>query len=395
METIGLVMSCLSSLALVLYLIEIKNKSQLQKVFIINCSLTFAWSALLLLQKFLCNRYNINPIVVDWFVYIPICFLPVSVLFTGIIFSNTKIKFKKKYIAIFIIPILSLILLWTNDLHHLFYIVYSTNTSEVVLGKYFNIHNTYTIALYLIGLFYLLKYSIKNSGIFSRQAILFIIATIIPITVNLLSFFNIISISIYVTPICFTITIILCAFAVFKFNFLNTTPIALQKIVDRMSDSYIVLNEDNVITDFNETFLHTFSLKNTTIRNINIFDWKLSNYLPELKSALQKTYVSSSTFSFEANIEPINKYFNVEVSSVINKNMFLGTLILFKDITQHVEDLHTIENNQDMLVERERFASLGQMIGGIAHNLKTPIMSIAGATEALSDLITEYDESIR
>lgn len=34
------------------------------------------------------------------------------------------------------------------------------------------------------------------------------------------------------------------------------------------------------------------------------------------------------------------------------------------------------------------------MIGGIAHNLKTPIMSIAGATEGLSDLIKEYDNSI-
>ena len=34
------------------------------------------------------------------------------------------------------------------------------------------------------------------------------------------------------------------------------------------------------------------------------------------------------------------------------------------------------------------------MIGGIAHNLKTPIMSISGATEALTDLIKEYDTSI-
>ena len=34
------------------------------------------------------------------------------------------------------------------------------------------------------------------------------------------------------------------------------------------------------------------------------------------------------------------------------------------------------------------------MIGGIAHNLKTPIMSISGAAEGLTDLIKEYDSSI-
>ena len=56
--------------------------------------------------------------------------------------------------------------------------------------------------------------------------------------------------------------------------------------------------------------------------------------------------------------------------------------------------MKTIEDNQSMLMEKERLASLGQMIGGIAHNLKTPIMSIAGATEGLTDLTKEYDISI-
>ena len=58
-------------------------------------------------------------------------------------------------------------------------------------------------------------------------------------------------------------------------------------------------------------------------------------------------------------------------------------------------DMQTIQNNQNMLMERERLASLGQLIGGIAHNLKTPIMSIAGAAEGLTDLIKEYEASVR
>lgn len=58
---------------------------------------------------------------------------------------------------------------------------------------------------------------------------------------------------------------------------------------------------------------------------------------------------------------------------------------------KYVEQLH---NNQESLMERERLASLGQLIGGIAHNLKTPIMSISGAVEGLKDLVNEYDSSI-
>ena len=58
------------------------------------------------------------------------------------------------------------------------------------------------------------------------------------------------------------------------------------------------------------------------------------------------------------------------------------------------EHIKLLKDNQDTLMEKERLASLGQLIGGIAHNLKTPIMSISGAAEGLTDLIKEYDASI-
>ena len=60
----------------------------------------------------------------------------------------------------------------------------------------------------------------------------------------------------------------------------------------------------------------------------------------------------------------------------------------------NMQYINQIKDNQDMLMEKERLASLGQLIGGISHNLKTPIMSISGAAEGLTDLINEYDASI-
>ena len=399
METVGLIVSCFLTFGLTLYLSTFKKKSQLQKVFILDSIIAFSWCALLLVQKYFCANYDINPIIFEWFIYIFACFLPVSILFTGIIFANTKISFKIGYVLLFIIPILSLLMLWSNDLHHLFYINYSTNVDETVFGNYFYIHNLYTLILYFIGLFFLLKYSIKNSGIFSKQAILIIIAFALPITVNILGFFQIISMSIYLTPICFAFTILLCAIAIFKFKFLSVAPIALQRIVDRISDSYIVLNEDNVITDFNETFLTTFKLNASNVRNVNIFDlitsfkYKIINEIV-LKDALIEVRHSSKTLYFDEEFKTFNKYFHIEINTITSKGNFLGTLILLKDTTQHMLDMQTIQSNQEMLMEKERLASLGQLIGGIAHNLKTPIMSIAGAAEGLNDLIKEYDSSI-
>lgn len=58
---------------------------------------------------------------------------------------------------------------------------------------------------------------------------------------------------------------------------------------------------------------------------------------------------------------------------------------------EHIEE---IRNNQKTILEHERLVSLGQMIGGIAHNLKTPILSIAGAAEGIKYLAEEMEESL-
>ena len=87
---------------------------------------------------------------------------------------------------------------------------------------------------------------------------------------------------------------------------------------------------------------------------------------------------------------------NLNKKLIVTSEDELADLSLAFNQTQQFtrNNIKQIRANQSMLMERERLASLGQLIGGIAHNLKTPIMSIAGAAEALDDLAKEYDSSI-
>ena len=393
-----LMILCIFLIALSSYVRRQKNKKQLQTLFITLFDLMLIWLVPMIFQILVVDKYNISIKYFYYLYYIGICFIPVVFFFISIIFEKGKLTYNKKYILLFIIPITSLILLWTNVLHHAFYVEYSTSlTTEY--GWYFNIHTYYTFGLLIVSLVRLIKYSIKNSGFFSKQAILIFIGAAIPLGVNILGSLQIVPVSIYATPIAFAITIISYTFAIFKFKFLGLTPIALQRIVDQISDSYIVLDEDGTITDYNKTFLDTFNIKSSTRFRGKNFSEMLKdtdlylNYF-EIKKALPKDHNYEKAVSFELYVQSIKKYFNIEISSIMSKKQYLGTLILFKDITQHKKDIQTIKDTQDSLMESERLSSLGQLIGGIAHNLKTPIMSIAGATEGLSDLIKEYDESI-
>lgn len=379
------------------YILKRKDNNQMRKIFVIIFILQTIHLCALIAQ-ILCLKTNIPPIFFENFAYISGCFLPVAILFAGIVFSKTKIILRRIHLLLFVIPIISLLLLWTNDIHHLFYENYSINMSEWVYGPYFKIHSIYSYTLLFIGLFYLLKYSIKNAGFFSKQSILIIIGTLFPLIINILGTFRIIEMSIYMTPITFTIATLFYALAIFKFKFLSITPIALQRIVDRMSDGYLVIDENNKITDFNETFLKMSKLKEAFVRNKNIFELikstSMNINIEELNKILDSVKRTTTTLTLDKHFEKLNKHFHIEFSSLTNKNSFIGTLILFKDITQHIEDMQQIKDAQDTLMESERLSSLGQLIGGIAHNLKTPIMSISGASEGLSDLVKEYDSSI-
>ena len=343
------------------------------------------------------KTWNLAPVYYDYFVYIGTCFLPVALLFLSISFAKTKFKFKKPYLLLFIIPITTLLVLWTNDIHHLFYVVYNVNTEDTTFGSYFYVHSIYSYILLFIALAGLIRYTVKNSGFFSKQSILILIGSLIPICINFVGILGI-PMTIYLTPISFTITAICFSLAIIKFRFLSVAPIALQNIVDKISDGYVVIDEENLIVDFNKTLIDFLHVKKESFRNANFFLEETKHIYKKDLNTIQK-YVemskkSNNTYSLQIQLIKSKKYFNVEITSIFSDNLLLGTLILFKDTTQHILDMEQIQNNQSLLMERERLASLGQLIGGIAHNLKTPIMSISGATEGLTDLIREYDESI-
>ena len=394
-----LIVTLIVNIAFTFYLKKVKGRTQLKKAFICIVILLAIWLIGLIMQLTLSGPLGIPPVYFDYIVYIAACFMPVAIFFTGLIFANTKIVFNKKYLLLFIVPIISLLVLWTNDFHHLFYENYSVDFKINVYGPYFTIHNIYSYAILFIGIIYLLRFSIKNSGLFSKQSMLITLGISVPLVTNILGTFQIIPMNIYITPITFVIAIFCFAIAIFKFEFLGVSPIAMQKIVDRISDSFVVIGEDNKIIDFNKTFINTFQIKQEKLRGENFIDFLKLNEkyrinIDKFEKSLEKVKKTKKAISFEQKFEEINKYFMVEITSINSEDTILGILVLFKDITQHKEDMETIKNKQDLLIERERLASLGQLIGGIAHNLKTPIMSISGALEGLEDLIKEYDQSI-
>lgn len=120
-----------------------------------------------------------------------------------------------------------------------------------------------------------------------------------------------------------------------------------------------------------------------------------------ISSIVIYNFASSISKDISLVTTSINKLINsqddgLEGKLPVTSSDELGDLLLAFNKVQELtkSNITAIQNNQNMLIEKERLASLGQMIGGIAHNMKTPIMSIAGASEGLTELVAEYVASI-
>lgn len=383
------------------FILEKKNKRQIHYIFIANMVFMFIYSFSLLINEYLYNTRIYEEMFFINLSFLGVCFIPISILLTGIIYAKTKIAFSKKYWLLTIVPSVSCIIIFTNEYHNLFLIKYSVVSNEIIFGPYFWIHSIYSYICILVGLFYLMYFSIKNLGFFSRQSYLIIIGSIVPFAINILVTFNITGLPSYATSIAFSFAVICYAISIIKFNFLNIAPIALQSVVDRISDCFIVINEECDIIDYNKTFSDRFNTIIDIKRGNNVLN--IFSGIPEfnmdtgqLLNDINESKENGKPVIFEQHmvINNCDNYFKIEITPIITNKNFLGTIILLKDITQAKKDLEIIKENQAILLEQERLASLGQLIGGIAHNLKTPIMSISGGIEALKDLAYEYRDSI-
>ncbi len=393
--------STLLTLILLVLLWRIKNKKPLHKYFNLAILDIFLWCLVSLIQQYIGKSDDITiSILISNLIDSFIGFLSFLLFFIGYAYSKSGYEINKKLNLLFLIPVISAILIWTNEFHHLVYIVYSNVNSERVRGFVAYAITIVDYAFVIVGLYYLLRFSIKNSGFFSKQSFLIVIGALIPILVNLVYFINLVTFPSYFQAIAFSMTVVCLFIAMLRFDLFTIVPVALQTVVDHISDSYIVLSDTTIITDFNKTFVDTFKSVYSAKRKEPLEDLLviLKDEDDSINTNLAKSIAEKKTLNFEVHInvpdKNFDKYFIIEITPIVSNAQIICTIILFKDVTEQKKDAELIAKTQYMLIESEHLASLGQLVGGIAHNLKTPIMSIAGGLEGLSDLINEYDESV-
>ena len=149
-------------------------------------------------------------------------------------------KFFRPLYLVFIVPIITVVMAWTNSFHHLYYEVFSTIRSEIQFGPYILVSGVFNYITLIMALVLVIRLGVKkNSTLYWKQCIMLLISGLCPLLVSIDATFSGRDVPITATPLSFMVTLVFCGIAIFRFHILDITPIANQHILNAISDSYL------------------------------------------------------------------------------------------------------------------------------------------------------------
>jgi signal transduction histidine kinase len=325
----------------------------------------------------------------------------------AVTFVSGREKLSKWFKMLFIFPVATILIAWTNPLHHLYYQQFSVVRSEIVFGPYIIVSGALNYVFLVSAIIYMIRFGLKNkSALYWKQCILLAMSGLCPLLMSMYATFSGNEVPITATPLSFMVTLLLCGFAILRLHMLDIRPIATEHILNAISDGYLVLSDTGLVIKYNRSFEELFAkeygieVSKKLIECIKQEDLAQKSPVYNMLSALESSRQGGTHISYEQSVTfvqgeaPIKKYFVVDASPLEINGQISGFVMIFKDITQLRDSMKRLQDSQERMMEQERFAFLGQMIGGLAHNLKTPIMSISGCISATEALVQECLDSL-
>ena len=200
--------------------------------------------------------------------YIGIVTVPLAWVIFAYFHSTPGARMTRRNVSLLsIVPLVTLILAFTNELHGLIWkdirihTVGTFSALEVTHGFWFWMYWMYSNTLLLLGTVFILQSFSRMKGLFRRQNIILLIAILTPWIGNVLYVSGSSPIpNLDITPFAFTISVVVFAWGIFSFKLVNLVPLARDLVVEKMPDGMIVLDAQGNIVDINPAVQKTLGL---------------------------------------------------------------------------------------------------------------------------------------
>lgn len=306
-----------------------------------------------------------------------------------------------RYLCLFsIVPLLALIVVWTNDWHYWFwsniYIVYTDAGKEIVweYGPLFWIQMAYQFGILLAGAFLLWRTGFHKSSVYRLQAAALTLGSLLPLSSNLVYLLgSTMTGGMDYTPLALAVAGFIYAITINRYRFLDVVPFARDALVENMPDGILVLDARGCVVDMNPAAAKMSGMAKSTAHGK-----RLESIWPELDQVISTPEAARKT-EFLSHTAGSPQYLNVGITPLCHKaGQTSGTLIQLRDITDSIQTHRKLEGlyQQEHQLRgslQEETENRTKYTRALVHELRTPLTAILSSGELLQEMLYEETEA--
>lgn len=278
-------------------------------------------------------------------------------------------------IALSIVPAVALVMLFTNDLHNLFWTEITRVDGSVgwytpngPVGWLYIVY-LYVMIISAIGL--LLRWAVRIRNVYRWQSIAIVVGVLTPLVANFMTLWTP-----DLTPVSFAFTGICLWVAMYRYQLSEVIPIARSTVMDQIDEGVVVINTDQQVVDYNDAAEQLLGLSESSIgRATQECFSRIGEF--EFDGQLLEERETESTIETDAG----ERIVDINVSPLFDgRDSLVGQTVLLRDVTEERTWQRQLEEKNERL---DQFARI------VSHDLRNPINVASGHLSLIRDTGSE------
>ena len=327
-------------------------------------------------------------------VSVPVAWLAFAVQYTG----RQKWLTYRRLILLAVIPVVTLLLTWTNEFHGLVWAQYNLRPEgsmmlwERTYGAWFWVHAAYSYTLLLAGASLLIRAAFSSYHLYRRQAIVILIAVLVPTVGNAVYVFQVGSVTLIdFTPLAFAVSGFVIALGILRYKLMDIVPVARDVVIEGMNDGLMVLDAYGRVVDMNPAAQLIIGQVPSEVMGRPLAEllpnWPELAELRQTKDVVRLEIVLSRDgrdLHCDVRISPLYD----RRGSVTGETVVLRDITDRKDMERQLEKVYQRERDLRQDLETEIKNRL-EFTRALVHELRTPITPIMVCSEVLTTELRE------